>query len=223
MRVARLIVTGRSMRWAREAALKLTGFATSVIGCKCEAGIERELPEAETPDGRPGISILFMVMSKDDMGKRLIERVGQTVLTCPDHGLLRRAAGGAGPGRRGLGAAVLRRRLSGEQADRRRAVLADPGDGGRVPGTGKVRDGEGRGRRQLPHPRPERRRGAGGGRSGGGCDRGPPGRHPAVPRGRGPEREQGGIAPDQEHDRLDQRRLLPHAPRGDDHRPCPTP
>jgi formylmethanofuran--tetrahydromethanopterin N-formyltransferase len=83
MRVARLIVTGRSMRWAREAALKLTGFATSVIGCKCEAGIERELPEAETPDGRPGISILFMTMSKDDMGKRLIERVGQTVLTCP--------------------------------------------------------------------------------------------------------------------------------------------
>ena len=83
MRVARLIVTGRSMRWAREAALKLTGFATSVIGCKCEAGIERELPEDETPDGRPGISILFMVMGKDDMGKRLIERVGQTVLTCP--------------------------------------------------------------------------------------------------------------------------------------------
>jgi formylmethanofuran--tetrahydromethanopterin N-formyltransferase len=83
MRVARLIVTGRSMRWAREAALKLTGFATSVIGCKCEAGIERELAGTETPDGRPGISILFMVMSKDDMGKRLIERVGQTVLTCP--------------------------------------------------------------------------------------------------------------------------------------------
>ena len=83
MRVARIIVTGRRMRWAREAALKLTGFATSVIGCKCEAGIERELAETETPDGRPGISILFMVMSKDDMGKRLIERVGQTVLTCP--------------------------------------------------------------------------------------------------------------------------------------------
>ena len=83
MRVARIVITGRSMRWAREAALKLTGFATSVIGCKCEAGIERVLAETETPDGRPGISILFMVMSKDDMGKRLIERVGQTVLTCP--------------------------------------------------------------------------------------------------------------------------------------------
>ena len=83
MRVARIIVTARSPRWAREAALKLTGFATSVIGCKVEAGIERELPKAETPDGRPGISVLLMTMSKDDLGKRLIERVGQTVLTCP--------------------------------------------------------------------------------------------------------------------------------------------
>lgn len=83
MRVARIVVTARSPRWAREAALKLTGFATSVIGCKVEAGIELELPPDDTPDGRPGISILLMTMSKDDLGKRLIERVGQTVLTCP--------------------------------------------------------------------------------------------------------------------------------------------
>jgi formylmethanofuran--tetrahydromethanopterin N-formyltransferase len=83
MRVARIIVTGRNQRWVREAALKLTGFATSVIGCKVEAGIERELPARETPDGRPGISILLMTLGKDDLGKRLIERIGQTVLTCP--------------------------------------------------------------------------------------------------------------------------------------------
>jgi formylmethanofuran--tetrahydromethanopterin N-formyltransferase len=83
MRVARIIVTGRNARWVREAALKLTGFATSVIGCKVEAGIERELPAGETPDGRPGISMLLMTMGKDDLGKRLIERIGQTVLTCP--------------------------------------------------------------------------------------------------------------------------------------------
>jgi formylmethanofuran--tetrahydromethanopterin N-formyltransferase len=83
MRVARIVITGRTLRWAREAALKLTGFATSVIGCKVEAGIEHELPEGETPDGRPGISVLLMTMSKDDMPKRLIERIGQTVLTCP--------------------------------------------------------------------------------------------------------------------------------------------
>lgn len=83
MRVARIIITGRNQRWVREAALKLTGFATSVIGCKVEAGIERELAARETPDGRPGISILLMTMGKDDLGKRLIERIGQTVLTCP--------------------------------------------------------------------------------------------------------------------------------------------
>ena len=83
MRAARLVITGATPRWAMAAALKLTGFATSVIGCKCEAGIERELAPSETPDGRTGVSVLFMVMSKDDMPKRLIERVGQTVLTCP--------------------------------------------------------------------------------------------------------------------------------------------
>ncbi|HTK43354.1 MAG TPA: formylmethanofuran--tetrahydromethanopterin N-formyltransferase [Gemmatimonadales bacterium] len=83
MRAARLVITGASPRWAMAAALKLTGFATSVIGCKCEAGIEHELATKDTPDGRPGVSVLFMTMSKDDMPKRLIERVGQTVLTCP--------------------------------------------------------------------------------------------------------------------------------------------
>jgi formylmethanofuran--tetrahydromethanopterin N-formyltransferase len=83
MRVARIVITGRSLRWVRAAALKLTGFATSVIGCKCEAGIERELSATETPDGRPGVNVLLMTMSKDDLGKRLIERIGQTVLTCP--------------------------------------------------------------------------------------------------------------------------------------------
>jgi formylmethanofuran--tetrahydromethanopterin N-formyltransferase len=83
MRVSRIVITGRSTRWVQAAALKLTGFATSVIGCKVEAGIELELSAEETPDGRPGISILLMTMGKDDLGKRLIERIGQTVLTCP--------------------------------------------------------------------------------------------------------------------------------------------
>ena len=83
MRGARLIITARNERWAREAALKLTGFATSVIACKCEAAIERELTTDQTPDGRPGLSVLFFTMDSDSLGKRLIERIGQTVLTCP--------------------------------------------------------------------------------------------------------------------------------------------
>jgi formylmethanofuran--tetrahydromethanopterin N-formyltransferase len=83
MRVARVVITARSKRWLEAAAQKLTGFATSVIGCKVEAGVERNLAAKETPDGRPGTSILLMTMGKDDLGKRLIERIGQTVLTCP--------------------------------------------------------------------------------------------------------------------------------------------
>jgi formylmethanofuran--tetrahydromethanopterin N-formyltransferase len=60
----------------------MTGFATSVIACKCEAGIERELAESETPDGRPGVSVLLFTMDSDSLAKRLVERIGQTVLTC---------------------------------------------------------------------------------------------------------------------------------------------
>jgi len=83
MRAARLVVTAVNQRWARVAAETLTGFATSVIACKCEAAIERELSPEETPDSRPGISVLLFAMDTEGLGKRLIERIGQTVLTCP--------------------------------------------------------------------------------------------------------------------------------------------
>jgi formylmethanofuran--tetrahydromethanopterin N-formyltransferase len=83
MRAARVVITGATERWAREAAIKMTGFATSVIACKCEAAIERALTPDETPDGRAGISVLLLTMDSDSLGKRLIERIGQTVLTCP--------------------------------------------------------------------------------------------------------------------------------------------
>ncbi len=82
MRVARLVITAGTPGWAREAALSLTGFATSVIGCKCEAGIERVLAERETPDGRPGVSVLFFTMDKESLPQQLITRIGQTVLPC---------------------------------------------------------------------------------------------------------------------------------------------
>lgn len=83
MRGARVIITAASARWARQAATTMTGFATSVIACKCEAAVERELPVAETPDGRPGVSVLVFATDSDGLQKRLIERIGQTVLTCP--------------------------------------------------------------------------------------------------------------------------------------------
>ena len=83
MRAARVVITAASIEWARHAALKFTGFATSVIACKCEAAIEREWTPDETPDGRPGISALLLAMDSEGLGKRLVERLGQTVLTCP--------------------------------------------------------------------------------------------------------------------------------------------
>jgi formylmethanofuran--tetrahydromethanopterin N-formyltransferase len=83
MRAARVLITARSSVWARTAAASMTGFATSVIGCKVEAGIEAELPLNETPDGRPGVSVLLFGFDADGLGGRLVDRVGQTVLTCP--------------------------------------------------------------------------------------------------------------------------------------------
>lgn len=83
MAATRLVLTARTPGWAREAALQMTGFATSVIGCKCEAGIERELSPGETPDGRPGVTVLLFAFGAEGVGKRVVERVGQCVLTCP--------------------------------------------------------------------------------------------------------------------------------------------
>ncbi|HEY7516555.1 MAG TPA: formylmethanofuran--tetrahydromethanopterin N-formyltransferase [Vicinamibacteria bacterium] len=83
MRASRLLITARSPAWARTAAQTTTGFATSVIGCKVEAGTERELPAEETPDGRPGASVLLFAFDAEGLGKRVVERVGQAVLTCP--------------------------------------------------------------------------------------------------------------------------------------------
>jgi formylmethanofuran--tetrahydromethanopterin N-formyltransferase len=80
---ARVVITAETAEWARAAAQSMTGFATSIIGCKCEAGVEAELPPAETPDGRPGISVLLFSTSAEGVGKRLVERVGQCVMTCP--------------------------------------------------------------------------------------------------------------------------------------------
>jgi formylmethanofuran--tetrahydromethanopterin N-formyltransferase len=80
---ARVVITAETAEWARAAAQSMTGFATSIIGCKCEAGIEAELAGSETPDGRPGVSVLLFSTSAEGLGKRLLERVGQCVMTCP--------------------------------------------------------------------------------------------------------------------------------------------
>ena len=83
MAAARVVITATNLKWARIAALKLTGFATSVIACKCEAAIERELGPDETPDARPGVAALMFAVGTENLNRRLVERIGQTVLPCP--------------------------------------------------------------------------------------------------------------------------------------------
>ena len=82
MRASRVIITAATEGWARTAAVSMTGFATSVIGCKVEAGIEAMLAPGDTPDGRPGASVLVFAFNAEGLATRLVERVGQTVLTC---------------------------------------------------------------------------------------------------------------------------------------------
>ena len=79
----RLIVTAASEQWAQTAASELCGFATSVIACDAEAALEKTLPAEETPDGRPGVSVLLFAFSRERLAEALSGRVGQCVLTCP--------------------------------------------------------------------------------------------------------------------------------------------
>ena len=83
MKATRIVITAHTLAWARTAAVSMTGFATSVIACGCEAGIERELGPADTPDGRPGVAVLVFSMSGKELAKQVERRVGQCVLTCP--------------------------------------------------------------------------------------------------------------------------------------------
>ena len=83
MRATAITITADSAKWAVQAAVTMTGFATSVIACGCEAGIDRVLRPDETPDGRPGVRVLLFATSTTELQKQLQNRVGQCVLTSP--------------------------------------------------------------------------------------------------------------------------------------------
>ena len=83
MKATRVIITAYNLKWAYHAATAATGFATSVIACGCEAGVERKLEPEETPDGRHGAAILLFAVSGKELAKQLERRIGQCVLTSP--------------------------------------------------------------------------------------------------------------------------------------------
>jgi formylmethanofuran--tetrahydromethanopterin N-formyltransferase len=103
MVATRVVVTADTPAWAMTAATSMTGFATSVIACGCEAAIETLLAPEATPDGRPGVTVLIFAMSEKDLIKQLQNRVGQCVLTCVGTSCF---AGLDGPTRLPLGKAL---------------------------------------------------------------------------------------------------------------------
>lgn len=83
MRYARLIVTALDDYWLDAAVREVAGYASSVIACDAEAGVERTLSAAESPDGRPGAALLLFGFSAEGLGKALVKRTGQCLMTCP--------------------------------------------------------------------------------------------------------------------------------------------
>ena len=81
MKATRLVITAMTHKWAMRAANSIRGFASSVIACGVEADIERELNPSETPDGRPGVSVMLFSMSTRDLQRIIPTRVGQSVMT----------------------------------------------------------------------------------------------------------------------------------------------
>lgn len=83
MYATRLLITAKNRKWALTAGMVTTGFATSVIMCPAEAGIERLVAGTSTPDGRPGVLVHIYHRSIPELKFQVLSRVGQCVLTCP--------------------------------------------------------------------------------------------------------------------------------------------
>ena len=83
IKIARVLITGATKRWALVAAQEATGFGTSVIMCPAEAGVEKVVNGNETPDGRPGVYIQICTFGFKTLEEQLLKRLGQCVLTAP--------------------------------------------------------------------------------------------------------------------------------------------
>ena len=83
MSASGVVVTADSPKWARQAAITMSGFGTSVIGCGAECGIDHEVAPEATPDGRPGVRVLVFGFAPELVAEQLKNRVGQCVLTSP--------------------------------------------------------------------------------------------------------------------------------------------
>jgi formylmethanofuran--tetrahydromethanopterin N-formyltransferase len=78
-----VVITAPTAKWARISAETMTLTATSVIGFGCEAGVDRDIPASETPDGRPGCRALIFGFAPGGLQEQVTKLVGQCVLTSP--------------------------------------------------------------------------------------------------------------------------------------------
>ena len=83
LRFARLVVTAHDSSWLDAGIQSFCGYATSVIGCDAEVGVERFISPDESPDGRPGAAVLAFGFSTDSLAEAVANRTGQCLLTCP--------------------------------------------------------------------------------------------------------------------------------------------
>ncbi len=79
---SRFLITAKTEKWVKIATREITGFASSIIGCSAEGGVESYLAGDETPDGRPG-AVVQIWTSRKKMLHELLDRIGQCVLTAP--------------------------------------------------------------------------------------------------------------------------------------------
>ena len=83
MYATRLLITASSRKWAYIAALKATGFGTSVIASPGECDVEALVSPNITPDQRPGAYIQIYHSDLASLKLVTLSRVGQCILTCP--------------------------------------------------------------------------------------------------------------------------------------------
>ncbi len=83
MKFSRFLVTAYDQYWLDHALAKLTGYGCSAIGCDAEIDVETQIPSERSPDGRVGASVLAFSFTTDTLGTAILNRIGQTILTCP--------------------------------------------------------------------------------------------------------------------------------------------
>ena len=83
MRFVRLMITAIDEYWLDIAVRNFAGYGTSVIGCDAEVGLDQRVPSDQTPDGRPGQSVMAFGFDSKSLAKAVVNRCGQCLMTCP--------------------------------------------------------------------------------------------------------------------------------------------